>query len=283
MDPITIGAIVAGGTGVANAISSISGNKKARKAQAKENAINRQFSIDQTNLAYERNLEQWYRQNEYNTPSAQIGRLVDAGLNPNLYAGGSMSNTSGTSPTAGTASYDHRENRSSDFSSTFEAAAAAGMNLLGLQNLRAQNDLLKAQTRNVQAQTEKTGVDTQRASFDLSFLEDTRSANKLYASARAGTESFRESSESQRSRLLFTQANIAEETLPQAKELIQVELDNAKRQGHLIDQNTLYKIQQTLAVQLENQLAEYGVRSSDVLGWRIVARAMKSFFPDVNF
>ena len=42
----------------------------------------------------------WHRQNEYNTPSAQMARLREAGLNPNLvYGSGSVTgNTSGQTP-----------------------------------------------------------------------------------------------------------------------------------------------------------------------------------------
>ena len=39
------------------------------------------------NLANQQNIEFWNMQNEYNTPKAQMGRLQDAGLNPNLIYG----------------------------------------------------------------------------------------------------------------------------------------------------------------------------------------------------
>lgn len=48
---------------------------------------------------YERNLEMWNRQNEYNLPSAQRQRLLDAGLNPALmYGSGHISNTASDAP-----------------------------------------------------------------------------------------------------------------------------------------------------------------------------------------
>ena len=39
------------------------------------------------NLANQQNIEFWNMQNAYNTPKAQMGRLQDAGLNPNLIYG----------------------------------------------------------------------------------------------------------------------------------------------------------------------------------------------------
>lgn len=44
--------------------------------------------------AYERNLSSWMMQNEYNSPSEQMQRLKDAGLNPNLIYG-SVNNSAG--------------------------------------------------------------------------------------------------------------------------------------------------------------------------------------------
>lgn len=43
---------------------------------------------------YSKDLEMWNKQNQYNTPTAQMGRLEEAGLNPNMmYGQGSTSNT----------------------------------------------------------------------------------------------------------------------------------------------------------------------------------------------
>lgn len=44
-------------------------------------------AIGQSKAAYKRQLEFWNLQNAYNTPSAQMQRLADAGLNPNLMYG----------------------------------------------------------------------------------------------------------------------------------------------------------------------------------------------------
>lgn len=45
------------------------------------------------NLANQQNIEFWNMQNKYNTPKAQMGRLKDAGLNPNLIYGSGSANT----------------------------------------------------------------------------------------------------------------------------------------------------------------------------------------------
>lgn len=58
----------------------------------KNNRANRDLS----ELAYRQNLEQWSRENEYNSPLQQMQRYKDAGLNPNLIYG--QQNLSASSP-----------------------------------------------------------------------------------------------------------------------------------------------------------------------------------------
>ena len=63
--------------------------------QHRQNQTN-QDMVDDTRRA---ELEQWQRENAYNTPSAQIARLKAAGLNPALiYGNGGIENTAATSP-----------------------------------------------------------------------------------------------------------------------------------------------------------------------------------------
>lgn len=79
IDPVTGSLIVAGasalGQGV-NAISQSSINKKTRN-------YNREMYEKQK----QDNINQWHLQNNYNHPSAQMARLREAGLNPNLVYG----------------------------------------------------------------------------------------------------------------------------------------------------------------------------------------------------
>lgn len=57
--------------------------------QAQENQLQREWQSAENEKAYQQNIEQWNRENEYNTPAAQMQRYVDAGLNPTLAIGGS--------------------------------------------------------------------------------------------------------------------------------------------------------------------------------------------------
>lgn len=76
--------------------------------------INRQntANMQMQELQWRRSLDMWNRQNEYNSPKAQMARLKEAGLNPNLvYGNGSVvGNTTGQLPRyeAPQLSFDHR-------------------------------------------------------------------------------------------------------------------------------------------------------------------------------
>lgn len=63
-------------------------NKQAEQRQ-------NQYNIQAENRAMQNNIKLWNMQNEYNTPAAQMQRLIDAKLNPNL-AYGTANTTAGS-------------------------------------------------------------------------------------------------------------------------------------------------------------------------------------------
>lgn len=74
MDPLTISALVGGGASLLNGIFGYKGQKDT-------NATSMQIAKYQN----EYNTEMWNKQNEYNSPSASMQRLTDAGINPRAY------------------------------------------------------------------------------------------------------------------------------------------------------------------------------------------------------
>ena len=121
MDPITGGAII---SGIGSLGASLLGNTGARRRQE---------------LANKQNIEFWNMQNAYNTPKAQMGRLSDAGLNPNLIYG-SNANTG----TAG----------------AIAPSKAAPYNIKNPVPLQAM--LLGSQIKNMDANTVKTLADAKQ-------------------------------------------------------------------------------------------------------------------------
>lgn len=81
--------------GVAGGIGSIFAGLENARAQKAANKANMQLAQYQ----FDKNLEQWNRENEYNSPRAQMQRYKDANLNPNLIYG--QQNLSANSPSYG--------------------------------------------------------------------------------------------------------------------------------------------------------------------------------------
>lgn len=60
-------------------------------SQLLTNHFNRKFAAQQAKLQNQWNIDQWNRENAYNTPAAQMQRFIQAGLNPNLLVNGQQS------------------------------------------------------------------------------------------------------------------------------------------------------------------------------------------------
>lgn len=79
-----ISGIAAAGAGTASTVSASKTNKRGAKLARELNAKNIQYQREANDLNYQRALSMWNMENEYNSPSAQMQRYADAGLNPNL-------------------------------------------------------------------------------------------------------------------------------------------------------------------------------------------------------
>lgn len=69
------------------ALASIAGNVINSGANIYLNKQNNQANKELAELGYQRELEMWQKNNLYNSPEAQMARLKQAGLNPNLVYG----------------------------------------------------------------------------------------------------------------------------------------------------------------------------------------------------
>lgn len=65
-------------------VASVGGNIFNGLMQMRENRLNREWTEQQNNLAWQRQRQLIDEQRAYDTPKAQMQRLMDAGLNPNL-------------------------------------------------------------------------------------------------------------------------------------------------------------------------------------------------------
>lgn len=135
---MALGTFISGLTG-------LFGSRQQIDAQRKENQETREYNLNLARLQNKWNIDQWNRENVYNSPAAQMSRFAAAGLNPNLVYGqtntapqlsGSLSSGAPSTPT--------------DMTPLGEVFRSIG-----------EQRLLDAQVRNVNALTAKTEAETE--------------------------------------------------------------------------------------------------------------------------
>lgn len=201
------GSLISAGSSIG---SSLLGGLFSANSQANANRSNMALA----EYAYNKNLEQWNRENEYNTPANQLARLKAAGLNPNLmYSQGSVGNA-GNSP-----SYDAPQ-----------ISAYTGMGALGTSlgqqlgnavnsyyensNKEAQNELIKQQTVATQQQAFNDSLRAVEIALDAKQKGlNYRLANTLFdnsvRTARLQSDNLEQDLSNKRTVQELTQRNIA--------------------------------------------------------------------------
>lgn len=130
--------------------------------QGRQNRLNREFSAEQSELAWQRGLEQWYRESAYNSPANQMRLLREAGLNPNLAY--DQSTTPAESPVYHPSQYQ-------GVAPQMDPMAIAQANLIN-----AQSNNLRADTMNKLAQQKGYDSESQIKGIQLLDAIDTRNA-----------------------------------------------------------------------------------------------------------
>lgn len=141
------------GSAVSSIIGGIGGAIQARKNRklARELAQKQQdFQSAEAEKAYQRNLEMWNKQNAYNSPSAMMQRLEDAGINPQLAAGSLSAGAASTPPAYNPPNVVQPSE--SIFSNPYEHISQMGTNMAAVSLSTAQAAQTRANTRNVELQ-----------------------------------------------------------------------------------------------------------------------------------
>lgn len=293
MDPFTLSALIGGG---AQAI----GQGINAWQTGRMNKASRAFSRQMYEKQRADSIEFWNMQNAYNSPSAQVQRMRDAGLNPALMYGGSGGSTpAGSIPTPDVQRPQFDTPRWGDASSGALATLSAMYDLdikaAQADNLRSQNTVIVQDALLKAAEIANTNVRTARGQFDLQFESDLRETSadarrellrKLKTDIDVTTH--RDAREaamnaSNISEAIERMANLREQRLnyqlqrtKDATEISRIRADiarikqtteNAKKEGKLRD--------------LEIELRQQGINPNDPLWSRVVGRFLSGFFgPD---
>lgn len=154
------GSILSAGSSLIGSISGAIGqNKLVNKqieAQKRENQLNREYNLMLARQQNQWNLEQWERENYYNSPISQMARLRAAGLNPDLMYGQGTTGNSAGSPemTSGAPSEPN------DMSSML-SKRSFGQTMQQILDREQQRRMNEAQIEAIKANTNKTNSETQ--------------------------------------------------------------------------------------------------------------------------
>ena len=178
MDPLIGGALITG-------FGSLAGSMIGANAQRQANIQNMQLAKYQNNWqtaenekAYARSVEMWNMQNQYNSPTAQMSRLRQAGLNPNLvYGSGVTGNSAGSAPQyqpakIQRATMEPYRGWNLGLSDAVSMYMAMRQNKAQVENMEAQSKLIKEQARTEGLRQGNIAMATARSGFDLDLARE---------------------------------------------------------------------------------------------------------------
>ena len=243
-------------------------NNSSNKKIAREN---RQFALDM-----------WNRNNEYNTPLAQMQRLKEAGLNPNLmYGQGTTGNSSSPAKADGAYPTQYKLN----FLEAAQLHQQQKLNEQSIQLQKSQTELNHAQAQKVNAETANTHANTLNTQETMQFNRESRpkilqkydlqnqsislsneNLNKINAKIEADINQIKANTQ-----LTARQADVAKATLGK----ITIEAENAIKQGRSID---LQQVEQIM----RNDLMKKGMNPSDSGPQRLIKEMLDTFKPIID-
>lgn len=239
--------IIAAGVSAAGAIGSkLLGNAQARKMADYE---------------FSNNLKMWNLQNAYNSPSQQMKRLKDAGLNPNLvYGNGAVGNTSG-----GTLPQYHAPTLDYNSTDVIQTAGGTLSQFVNLEKVAMEKEVLAAQAESIR---QRTALDTLREVGLREGAIKSQSIIDMLKDPEWGKERQQEYQQSVSADWLRKIEGYFREV-----ELAKLSRRDVKARESDID----IKKEDLIFKQLENDLRKSGITSSDHPVFRILIRLAESF------
>lgn len=257
-----IGGIISGVGSLLGGLGSSAMNNKAvqdtNKANMEIAKYQAQWQQQENEKAYQRSLNMWNLQNEYNSPTQQMARIRAAGLNPNLvYGNGVTGNSSGSTPQYEPAKFNAPTMQAyrgwnlgiSDAISQFLAYRTVKAQV---DNMEAQNSLIRQQTATEATKQANIAASTSRSEFDLNMAKELKDVSVSSAIADMNQK----------------QAGVAQGWTKANREVIQYELDKAlfDNKIKLSNQEYLKVFQSVRQLQQDNDINSFRYRMERLFG-----------------
>lgn len=171
-------------SGVGGIVSSILGNKSQKSANQTNMKIaqmNNEWSERMMDKQNQYDIDMWSRNNEYNSASAQVQRLKDAGLNPALFMGSNAAGSASGSSSVGLPSPSSAQVQPLQYSGISQAiesslmlASSLAKNSAETNFINTQSDVMRAESKARIAEMEQN---TRGKKYDTDYRELTESLN----------------------------------------------------------------------------------------------------------
>jgi len=156
-----VGSLISGVGSIAGMIGQNKIVNKQIAAQREENRLNRYYNQMLARQQNQWNLEQWNRENAYNSPLAQMYRLRQAGLNPDLMYGQGTTGNSAGSPEMTSGAPSEPQDMSAMLSKR-----SFGQTMQQILDREQQRRMNEAQIEAIKANTNKTNAETTGINLD---------------------------------------------------------------------------------------------------------------------
>lgn len=173
-----IGAIIGGLGSFADSVIGANAQRQANIQNMQLAKYQNNWQTAENEKAYARSVEMWNMQNRYNSPTAQMSRLRQAGLNPNLvYGSGVTGNSAGSAPQyqpakIQRATMEPYRGWNLGLSDAASMYMAMRQNKAQVENMEAQNNLIKEQARTEGLRQGNIAMATARSGFDLDLARE---------------------------------------------------------------------------------------------------------------
>lgn len=257
-----VGGIISGVGSLLGGLGSSAMNNKAvqdtNKANMEIAKYQAQWQQQENEKAYQRSLNMWNLQNEYNSPTQQMARIRAAGLNPNLvYGNGVAGNSAGSTPQYEPAKFNAPTMQAyrgwnlgiSDAISQFLAYRTAKAQV---DNMEAQNSLIRQQTATEATKQANIAASTSRSEFDLNMAKELKDVSVSSAIADMNQK----------------QAGASQGWTKANREVIQYELDKAlfDNKIKLNNEEYLKTLESVRQLQQDNNINAFRYRMERLLG-----------------
>ncbi len=208
--------------------------------------------------AYSKDLEMWNRNNQYNTPSAQMRRLETAGLNKNMvYGQGTVAgNTSGQTPKYQAPTVKYKPLQTSDVNNIMGGFQDIALKVAQKNNIEAQTEITEQRSMNESIKNSILATDAKQKGFNL---------EKAESMLPYQLDQTKTATEQETQKLLG---------LKRKSGLDAADLKNKKSQNKILEAEATFK-------QYRNDLAKAGIYSSDNMIYRVMIKAANQM--DLSF